>query len=172
MINKKYIDLSFQNEKNLKTWLEKLSSSNSLSKTKFLFYFLEKSIRWDDSFTMESKCAICSSLNNELDEISMWIKAKCCECDIVFHLNCLKMIKQANPNEQDGLEADLIISNGKNERCRRAICFNCNLENEKEIRLEEEKLKEKLQDNLKVKSLNSIEKGSHSLRFNKARVIK
>jgi hypothetical protein len=162
MINKKYMDSGFQNEKRLKTWLEKLNSSNSLSKVKFLFYFLEKAIRWDDSFANESECAICGSANNEQEDVSMWIKAKCFECDIVFHLNCLKIIQQANPNDEDGLEIDLFITNCKNERIRKAICYDCNLDSEKETILEEE--------NFKNQNLNSIEKGSHSLRFNRARV--
>jgi len=164
MINKKYVQLLFQSEKILKTWLEKINTSNTLSKTKFLFYFLEKSIRWDACFSAKSKCAICCSTNGNLDSVLLWIKAKCAQCDTVYHLNCLKKLKQANQTGEDKPETGLFIQNSKNERALTGMCFKCN---QKELLLEEEK-----ENQAKVATLNSIEKGNHSLRFNKTRVVK
>jgi hypothetical protein len=167
MINKKYVQLAFQSDKNLKTWLEKINASNTLSKTKFLFYFLEKSIRWDSSFRQKSECAICCSTNSSLNSVLLWIKAKCVQCDTVYHLNCLKNSKQSNQKSEENPETALFIQNSKNERALTGMCFKCNLEHQKELLLEEEK-----ENQAKVASLNSIEKGNHTLRFNKTRVSK
>ena len=168
MISKNYVISSFQNENAYNTWLEKVESSSTLAKIEFLFFFFDKSIRWDKSFKDMSECAKCRSTNNESDDVRLWVKAKCKECDVIYHLNCLEIVLQTNENNEIPCETNLFFSNPKNERLRKAICFACNKMN-KEKEIETENLN---REKRRIESLNSIEKGNHALRLNKSRINK
>jgi len=94
VVRHSYIKKSFFIKSRIDTWIQCIEKSNSKRDLKFLLYFLDANIKWEKTLENEV-CNICQNDMKETKDLkeafknpNEFIKQKCEECGIVFHLNC------------------------------------------------------------------------------------